>query len=173
MSNIGNKIGHRYDQIVSYFKCNPFGSKPIDLTALSCLPPVDRCLILERVAKECGADVIVLIDKLSMAYLKAGWSDLAEMFVRACCRKGVIMPAHYYMFMDKLSGLSVYGVSQGYEDALDKLPRMNGALEGLIRDLCETYRGQEVFSGVDVSSPYDARDVEAFKEERLNFINSI
>lgn len=173
MSNIGSKIGRRYDDIISYFKRNMFGYRMMDLTVLSCLPPVDRCLILERVAKECRADVIVLIDKLSMAYLKAGWEDLAQSFIKACYRRGLILPTEYDVMSDKISNLDVYGVSEDYDDAIDKLPRNKCEFMDLIRNLCETYRGQEVFSGVNLLSHEDVHDMELFIEERWTFIDSI
>ena len=49
MSVIADRIGHRYVDILSYFRQHPFGSIPPDMTVLSVLPPVDRCLILEQV----------------------------------------------------------------------------------------------------------------------------
>lgn len=173
MSNIGNKIGHRYDDIISYFKRNMFGSQMMDLTVLSFLPPVDRCLIMERIAKECRAVVIVLIDKLSMAYLKAGWENLAQSFITACYRRGLILSMEYHMMSDKISNLVVYGVSEDYDDALNKLPRDRSEFIDLIRNLCETYCGQEVFSGVSLSSWEDVQDMELFIEERRIFIDSI
>lgn len=176
MSTIGDKIGTRYNDIVSHFKQHPFGTVMPDLTILSLLPPVDRCLILERVAGECRVDAIVWIDKLSMAYLKAGWRDIAMQFLEACRSRRIIGTDYYYMFVDKISGLAVHGTSQSYDDTLLKLPHYEfggGELAGYIRDLCEAYRGSEVFAGVDFLNPLDMRDVAEFKNERMRFIEQL
>ena len=82
MSNISNRIGSRYDDILSYFRRHPFGSIPPDMTVLSVLPPIDRCLILERVFEHGDGYGLILIDKLSMAYMKAGWLDLGKLFLQ-------------------------------------------------------------------------------------------
>ena len=176
MSTIGDKIGTRYDDIVSHFRQYPFGSVMPDLTVLSLLPPVDRCLILERVAEVCSVNVIVWIDKLSMAYLKAGWRDIAMQFLDACHSRRIIGSDHYYWFVDKISGLAVHGVSQSYDDTLLKLPQYElggGGLAGYVRDLCEAYRGSEVFAGINFLNPLDMRNVEEFKTERMRFIEHL
>ena len=80
MSSIAERIGDRHDTISAYFKYNTFGRTPEDLTVLSLLPPVDRCLILERVVEAGSLDFLACIDKLSMAYYagcscKTMWID--------------------------------------------------------------------------------------------------
>lgn len=176
MSEIADKIGSRYDDIVSYFKRNPFGSIMPDLTVLSLLPPVDRCLILERVAKVGRLNVLVFVDKLSMAYLKVGWRDLADLFLTTCWQRGIIRDDHFAILSDKIATLHVHGTSQCYKDALDKLPRYEQVGDEfclLIRELCEFYRGDDVLAGVDALSPISMRKLAEFKDERLDFIHGL
>lgn len=178
MSMIGDNIGTRYDDIVAYFKQFPFGTVMPDLTVLSLLPPVDRCLILERLAVECKVNLIVWVDKLSMAYLKTGWDDVAEHFLAACYRRGIIRLNQFHLFVGKISLLNVYGASESYDDTLLKLPQYEsdgGELVRYIRDLCEAYRGRDVFQKVNFGMPMDMMfkkmDLEEFKNERMRFIH--
>ena len=177
MSRIAERIGCRYDDILSYFKRVPLGCNPPDMRALSVLPPVDRCLILEQVLISADGDILVLIDKLSMAYLKAGWMDLAIAFVRASCRRGLIDTYTLTYFEDKLDGLS--GVRMSSNSYEESIPRIQGDMRAapdmceLLMDLCEGSRGHDVFEGIDFSNPLDASDVQQFLDERRNFIRLI
>ena len=177
MSKIANRIGHRYDDILAYFRRCPFGSIPPDMTALSVLPPVDRCLILERVFDRGDGDVVVLADKLSMAYMKSGWLDLGQLFLRECGRAGVIDEFISLELIEKIEGLSNLRISAAtYEDALCTLPTyeaFGGAFCRLIRTLCEDYIDRNVFQDVDFFSPVWASDIEAFIRERQSFISRI
>jgi hypothetical protein len=177
MSRIADRIGCRYDDILAYFKIVPFGCNPPDMTALSNLPPVDRCLILEKVLINADGDILTLIDKLSMAYLKAGWMDLAIAFVRASCRRGLIDTyalAYFEGKMDRLSGVRMS--SSSYEESIPRIQRdmwMAPDMCELLIDLCEGYRGHDVFEGIDFLNPLHAPDVRQFIEERRNFIRRI
>lgn len=173
MSKIADRIGSRYDAIVEYFVRHPFGTHPPDMTVLSLLPPEDRCLILERLFRLQSGNVLDLVDKLSMAYLKAGWSDLAKRFVVACVKGGWIVPEHGAFFFDKLSTLLVHGVSEGYADTFRKLPQYEALapeLGMLIRTLCETYSGRELFANVSLIRAADVVDLQTFIAERESFV---
>lgn len=171
-SLVTKKVGDRYNPILQHFKIVPFGSNPHDLTVLSVLPPIDRVLILESLFSSRSGDVITLIDKLSMAYFKAGYSNLAYDFLRACDRKRLFThPFYGYdFFVDKLSGLHVTNVSVRYEDALRALIQYDdgGSFCRLIRLLCERYAGREVVIG-----NFSSIDLQAFVDERKEFIASI
>ena len=177
MSRIADRIGCRYDDILAYFRRVPLGCNPPDMTALSNLPPVDRCLILEKVLINADGDILTLIDKLSMAYLKAGWMDLAIAFVRASCRRGLIDTyalAYFEGKLDRLSGVRMS--SNSYEESIPRIQRdmwMAPDMCELLMDLCEGYRGRNVFDGIDFSNPFDASDVQQFLDERRNFIRLI
>ena len=177
MSRIADRIGCRYDDILAYFSRVPLGCNPPDMTALSNLPPVDRCLILEKVLINADGDILALIDKLSMAYHKAGWMDLAIAFVRASCRRGLIDTYTLTYFEEKLDGLSgVRMSSNSYEESIPGIQRdmwMAPDMCELLMDLCEGYRGHDVFEGIDFSNPLDASDVQQFLDERRNFIRLI
>lgn len=177
MSRIADRIGCRYDDILAYFKRVPFGCNPPDMTALSNLPPVDRCLILEQVLINADGDILTLIDKLSMAYLKAGWMDLAIAFIRASCQRGLIDAYARVYFEEKLDGLSGVRMSScSYEESIPRIQRDMGMAPDmceLLMDLCEGHRGHDVFEGIDFSNPLDASDVRQFLDERRNFIRLI
>lgn len=177
MSKIANRIGHRYDDILAYFRRCPFGSIPSDMTVLSVLPPVDRCLILERVFDHGDGDEVALVDKLSMAYMKSGWLDLGRLFLRACCQSGIIDEFTSFELIRKIEGLSNLRISAvTYEDALCTLPKYEAFDEvfcRLIRTLCEDYIDRNVFQDVDFFSPVWASDIKAFISERQGFIGRI
>ena len=173
MSKIADRIGTRYDAIVEYFVRHPFGTYPPDMTMLSLLPPEDRCLILERLFQLQLGNILDLVDKLSMAYLKAGWPELANRFVVACVKGGWIIPEHGVFFLDKLSTLAVHGVSEDYFDTLRKLPQYESPaseLGALIRTLGETYSGRELFANVSLIRAADVVDLQTFIAERESFV---
>lgn len=117
MSKIADRVGSRYDEISDYFKDHSLGKIPEDLTVLSLLPPIDRCLILERVIRSCKCDFTVCIDKLSMAYYKAGMDRVAFEFLERC-EAADMLDGNYGFFIDKLKSLNVHNVSQSYLDTL-------------------------------------------------------
>lgn len=170
MSIIADRIGRRHDAISTYFKLNKFGDNPEDLTILSLLPPIDRCLILERVMEAGTLDFITCIDKLSMAYYKAGWEDVARAFIDNCDRLGLLNhPLFNRQFFDeKLDGLPVINVSQTYADSLQKLAQYwtGSKFCNLISDLCRNYKGNELLLGTETFE-----EVAAFKNERENALS--
>ena len=169
MSTIFERVGARYDLISDYFKCNALGRRPGDLTVLSLLPPVDRCLILERVL-ECGqCDLLTCVDKLSMAYYKAGWRDLAFAFIEKGNAAGWLS-GHYGLFVEKLTDLPVFNVTRTYEEALRKLEAYDtkSAFCRLIRVLCTRYRGEEILTGQETPD-----ELAAFLSERRAFIDNM
>ena len=173
MSKIADRIGSRYDAIVEYFVRHPLGTHPPAMTVLSLLPPVDRCLILERLFTRRSGNLLDLVDKLSMAYLKADWPELANRFVEACMRGGWIIPEHGAFFFDKLNTLCIHGVSEDYVDTLRKLPHYESFAPEraqLIRTLCETYAGRELLANVVFTRLDDVVDFETFIAEREIFI---
>ena len=173
MSKIADHIGLRYEGIVAYFVRRPFGTYPADMTVLSLLPQEDRCLILERLFQLQLGNILDLVDKLSMAYLKAGWPELANRFVVACVKGGWIIPEHGVFFLDKLSTLAVHGISEDYADTLRKLPQYESLapeLGALIRTLCETYSGRELFTNISLLRFDDVLDLQSFIAERESFV---
>lgn len=170
MSVIAQRIGNRHDRISDYFKTHTFGRNPEDLTVLSLLPPVDRCLILERVM-EAGmvGDFLACIDKLSMAYFKAGWNDVARAFLEGCDNSGLLQ-GHRQWFEDKLDGLAVGNVSRNYSDALAKLNQYWSGSEFChhIKELCLRYLGNDILRGSET-----AIDLEEFKSERRVALTSL
>ena len=173
MSKIADRIGSRYDAIIGHFVRHPFGLYPPDMTVLSLLPPEDRCLILERLFNLCSGHVLDLVDKLSMAYLKAGWPDLANRFVEACMKGGWIIPEHGVFFLNKLNTLYVHGVSEDYADTLRKLPQyeaLSPELGALIRTLCESYSGRELLANISLIRFTDVVDLQTFIAERELFV---
>ena len=140
---------------------------------LSLLPPEDRCLILERLFKLQSGNILDLVDKLSMAYLKASWPDLANRFVEACVKGGWIIPEHGAFFFNKLDTLMVHCVSEDYADTLRKLPHYEALapdLGALIRTLCETYSGRELFTNISLLRFDDVLDLQSFIAERESFV---
>ena len=173
MSKIADRIGSRYDAIIEHFIRRPFGTHPPDMTVLSLLPPEDRCIILERLFQRHSGNILDLVDKLSMAYLKAGWQDLANRFVEACVKGGWIITEHGAFFLDKLSTLVVHGVSEDYADTLRNLPQYEAfarELSALIRTLCETHSGRELLAGISLLRPDDVVDLQTFIAERESFV---
>lgn len=177
MSKIANRIGHRYDDILSYFRQCPFGAIPFDMTVLSVLPPVDRCLILERVFERGDGYALALADKLSMAYMKTGWIDLGRQFLQQCLKVGLIDEYVCLEFIGKIERLSSLRLSAAtYKDALHTLPQyevFGGDFCPLVRILCEDYIDMNVFQDVDFLSPVWGPDVICFEEERRRFIRKI
>ena len=173
MSKIADRIGSRYDAIIEHFIRHPFGTHPPDMTVLSILPPEDRCLILERLFRLRSGNILDLVDKLSMAYLKAGWPDLANRFVEACVKGGWIIPEHGAFFLNKLDTLLVHGVSEDYADTIRKLPQyesLSPELGALIRTLCESYSGRELLAGISLIYFTDVVDLQTFIAERASFV---
>ena len=173
MSKIADRIGSRYDAIIEHFIRRPFGTHPPDMTVLSLLPPEDRCIILERLFRRHSGNILDLVDKLSMAYLKAGWPDLANRFVEDCVKGGWIIPAHGAFFLNKLNTLMVHGVSEDYADTLRKLPQYESLAQDLgtlIRALCETYSGCELLADVSLLRPDDVVALQTFIAERGMFL---
>ena len=72
---------------VAYFKHNGFGivTNSWMPTAFSTLPPVYRVVILKRYYASDNS--IIVIDKLSKAYTKAGLGDEANEFLKECYYK--------------------------------------------------------------------------------------
>ena len=163
MSTISKKLNGRHNAICDYFKVNKFGRTPEDLTVLSLLPPVDRCLIIERVMDVGFCDFMACIDKLSMAYVKTGWRDIAHRFIETCEAAG-LLDGYFQFFMDKLNSLPVQNVSKSYSDTLSKLDQYwnGGALCKIIENLCIRFRGNEILTGNDT-----AAEIEDFKKERI------
>ena len=181
VSTIAEKVGKRYDEICAYFRDNPFGSSSLDLTILSLLPPIDRCLIIERVMKFDNSDSLTCIDKLSMAYLKAGWRDLAFEFIKQCDKCGwfdndkqsnrLLYPQwDYDFFADKLNGLVIGNVSVCYDDTLRKFPDYDSGSQfcRLIKQLSVEYKGCEVLKGDETPEA-----LKKFHDERLAYIKSL
>ncbi len=177
MSRIADRIGRRYDDIIAHFRRHPFGSIPPNMTVLSILPPVDRCLILERLFAGGYGDPTALVDKLSMAYLKAGWKVLAQKFLVASFQGGCIDENLLGYFLAKIERLSASRLSAAsYRDSLETLPTYEAFGDPFcerIRDLCESYRNEDVLKGVDFQNPVSARDFEVFLSERISFIQRV
>lgn len=179
ISNIAKMVGTRYDAICAYFRDNPFGSNPSDLTILSLLPPIDRCLIIERILKLDNSDRLTCIDKLSMAYLKAGLRDVAFEFIKQCDKCGWFnnQPNRYPypqwdydFFSDKLNGLVVGNVSVSYDDTLRKFPDYDSGSQfcGLVKQLSVEYKGREILKGDE--SP---EVLKKFHDERLAYVKGL
>ena len=175
-SSISQKVHGRYDCFIAYFQRCPFGSIPENMTVLSLLPPVDRCLILEMLFVFGLGARMVIADKLSMAYFKAGWGHLAFEFLEACCNGGFLDLGTYYFYVDKLHGLSVHGISDDYEDTLRKLPQYyisGDPFSELLKAFCEKHSGDDVFSSIDLLNPENVAEMHAFIEERRLVIRAI
>ncbi len=175
MSLISLRIGPRYKGIIDYFNNNPFGTKPPNMTVLSLLPPVDRCLILEQLIRRRSGNRIDVIDKLSMAYLKTGWRDVANEFLEVCHDLGWLSEEEYEFFIEKISTLLIHDVSKDYVATLEKLPyyTCGDELELLIKQLCIDYSGREVFAGMVEKGEIGIIAKEQFKEERREFLHTL
>ena len=90
------------DLLVVYFKKNKVGTEPPVLTLLSSLPPVKRVYILEEVWQY-DKDNLLIIDKLSMAYLKSGEYQRSLKFLETI--KGDIGVTYYEDFVWKIENL--------------------------------------------------------------------
>lgn len=169
MSRICEKLNGRHNAICDYFKGNTFGRDPSVLTVLSLLPPVDRCLIIERVMEFGKCDFLACIDKLSMAYYKAGMNEIAFELVERCETCGFLHPPYDgRYFHDKLNNLVVHSVSCSYSDSLRKLPQYDtgSCFCRLIRQLCLDYQGNELIDGSETG-----QELRLFINERRDFIH--
>jgi len=175
MSLVSLRIGPRYKGIIDYFHNNPFGTNPPNMTVLSLLPPVDRCLILEQLVCGCTSNRIDVIDKLSMAYLKAGWRDVANEFLDICFDLEWLNEAEYVFFVEKIRSLLIHDVSENYAATLEKLPcyACEDVFESLIRSLCENYAGKEVLAGMADKGEAGIVAMKQFKDERRRFIHTL
>ena len=174
--SISQKLSGRYDCFVDYFRRHPFGSVPNDMTVLSLLPPVDRCLILEMVLFFGFGNSVVIIDKLSMAYLKAGWEQLSFEFLSACYNGGFLDSRSYNFFVDKIRGLCVHGVSDDYDGTLRKLSQYyipEDPFCELLKAFCERHLGDDVFSSISLLTPRGVVEMEFFIAERRQAIKAI
>lgn len=176
MSQLAEEIAHRYDDIVHFFEVRPFGKYMDDLSILSVLPPVDRCLIIEDVILYRYGRPVACVEKLALAYLKAGWNNLAQEIVQKFYRKGWLPSVAYSMILDKLSTVAPSNVSADYEDTLNKLRTYDyegTELGKLIKELCEQFVGRELLTHIDMCDPFQITDLMDFINERREFIASL
>ena len=101
---------------VAYFKHNGFGivTNSWMPTAFSTLPPVYRVVILKRYYASDNS--IIVIDKLSKAYTKAGLGDEANEFLKECYDKKELDMEQYGVLLNDVELL---------KRNLDKLPIAN------------------------------------------------
>lgn len=147
-----------------------------DLSILSVFPPVDRCLIIEGVIQCRYGYPIAWVDKLALAYLKAGWNNLAQEIVQKFYHKGWLPSVAYSMILDKLSMVTPSNVSADYEDTLNKLLAYDyeeTALGKLIKALCAQFVGRELLTHIDMCDPFQITDLMDFINERREFIVSL
>lgn len=79
---------HRgHDPIIQFFSRNRFGTNNPVMTFLSVLSPIDRCVILEELYDPFILDS-VLNDKLLLAYVTSGKSELAGKVIENAMRNG-------------------------------------------------------------------------------------
>lgn len=178
MSSISQRIGTRYDQIVELFRQRPFGEEAYleDLSTLSILPPVDRCIIIEKVIQCRYGNPIAWADKLSMAYVKAGWENLAQELVLKFYQKGWLPQQWATFLMEKLQSLSPTNVTTDYKEALEKLHRYGyeaTLLGQCIKDLCTRYEGDELDGNINLRNPLQMANWMDFIQERRMFIKSL
>lgn len=171
---LSKNVGDRYDAISRYFKDHRLGDNPIELSALSVLPPVDRCLIIERIMQNGECNILVCIEKLSMAYYKAGWSDFAMEFLLKC-NAANLTRGQGQDFIDKLKDLPVVNISHNYKESLQKLYTYysttsfwSSEFVKLLKDLCEAYEGNEILNGNETNE-----QISEFIAERREFLDDM
>ena len=91
--------------LIKYFKDYPIGSQPPVMTMLSALPPIHRVFILEALWKD-GQNNEVVIDKLSMAYLKSGQYQKSLEFLETLKVEGLLSEEKYQCFVRKINLLN-------------------------------------------------------------------
>jgi uncharacterized membrane protein len=98
---------------VAYFKHNGFGIATNSWmpTAFSTLPPIYRVIILKRYYVSDNS--IIVIDKLSKAYTKAGLEDEANEFLKECYDKNELDMEQYRVLLNDVQLL---------KHNIDKLP---------------------------------------------------
>ena len=87
--------------VIEYFYNHPVGTEPPVLTMLSSLPPCKRIYILERVSQKDQGN-IMLIDKLTMAYLKNGEKENAMQYLKSEKYNGNLDELMYEQLVDKI-----------------------------------------------------------------------
>lgn len=105
--NISLETIHEFslELIVNYFRKNGFlNGKSWVPTVFSTLPPVYRIVILEKYFEFDKS--LIIIDKLSMAYLKNNNYKEALEFIEKCYSNGHIDLDNKFMFYDKLESLN-------------------------------------------------------------------
>jgi len=88
--------------LIEYFYKHPLGTEPPVLTILSSLPPCKRIYILEKLARNNKGN-IVLIDKLSMAYLKNGEKDRAIKYLKNQRKRKNLDDTMYEYLVNKIN----------------------------------------------------------------------
>jgi len=185
---ISDKIGERYEGVLNYLSTSPFGYNPSDLTVLSLLPPIDRCLILEQafLRGSIGKRVVpVWIDKLSMAYWKvcnqvsygtAWWEFQSIEFLKSCqygSKAGFLTEEERDYQEDKVMGLRVRNVCKTYDDTARLLPgyaSSSPVLVNLLELLCSRYAGMDIFADVNLSTCKGFGDYVVFVNDRTDFL---
>ena len=105
------------DMVIDYFKKNSFEGEP--LTVLSALPPYNRVKILSEIWNENPKNELV-IDKLSMAYLKNNEYDKAKIFISSLVVQGDITTEYAVRQLDKLELLkSMQGKLNSSKSVID------------------------------------------------------
>lgn len=97
---------------IKYFKDCPIGSQKPVMSMLSILPPIHRVFILEALWEN-GQKNDVVIDKLSMAYLKSGKYNKSLEFLENLKNDGSLSQVKYGTFVEKINILN---------DNLHKMP---------------------------------------------------
>ncbi|WHX25651.1 hypothetical protein QNH47_16180 [Virgibacillus halodenitrificans] len=123
------------DLIVKYFEEYKFGSQNGVLTILSSLPPIHRVKILEKVQDNDKSNII-LIEKLSMAYLKNGNFENSIFFLTKVFDEKIITKYQHSILVEKIEllhkSLDKFDISKNILDTariFNQLSRIGVAAE--------------------------------------------
>lgn len=125
------------DLLVKYFEEYKFGSQNSVLTILSSLPPIHRVKILEKV-RDNDKSNIILIEKLSMAYLKSGNFEKSILFLTEVLDGKIITKYQYSILVEKIELL---------HKSLDKFD--------ISKNILDTARIFKLLSSVGVAAEYE------------------
>jgi hypothetical protein len=90
---------------IEYFSKQRFGTIRPVLTTFSCLPPKDRCVILNELK---SLDIFNrdIYEKLALAYIKDGKIEDAFQMLKTAHQNGFLTSEHYILFKDKIEFLN-------------------------------------------------------------------
>ena len=196
MSELTNRLGNRYDQIIDYFRQHPYGSEKEAMSEFSRLLNPDRVIVLEALLGERCSDIEEIVWALSNQYFRIGhefysnFDKWATSLINKCLERTIISSSFRDKLMSNLRTMATSGYqpafARDYEMALKRITAEKCKMTRLVKSLFEAHMKDEVlrpysdlkwnedtFELVPVENPNYDNELKDFDSDRVAFINSL